>query len=97
MAIISSGSFVAVNNKIAGTTFAFTSSQQIGAGQLAVLFRYVKGRAEIKKMWWSSEKENNTVSPKDVKTTVSKRKKNQQPAKPVKKRKKNANSKPVSK
>lgn len=27
------------------------------AGQLAVLFRYIKGRTEIKKIWWSSEKD----------------------------------------
>jgi uncharacterized delta-60 repeat protein len=38
MAIESIGSFAAANNKIAGTTFSFTSSGDIGTGSLAVLF-----------------------------------------------------------
>ncbi len=35
-------------------------------GQLAVLFRYVKGRTEIKKMWWLSEEKKETTQ-KNVK------------------------------
>jgi hypothetical protein len=35
-------------------------------GQLAVLFRYVKGRTEIKKMWWLSEEKKETTK-KNVK------------------------------
>jgi uncharacterized delta-60 repeat protein len=38
MAIVSSGSFAAASSKIAGNTLAFTSSQNILAGDLAVLF-----------------------------------------------------------
>lgn len=41
-------------------------------GQLTVLFKYIKGRSEIKKIWWStaSENERKTVNkPKKRKTT----------------------------
>lgn len=44
-------------------------------GQLAVLFRYIKGRTEIKKIWWSSEQDKLVESPKTETTTVSKRRK----------------------
>jgi hypothetical protein len=30
-------------------------------GQLTVLFRYVKGRNEIKKIWWSNQTESNKL------------------------------------
>jgi hypothetical protein len=30
-------------------------------GQLTVLFRYVKGRNEIKKIWWSNQNESNKI------------------------------------
>jgi hypothetical protein len=42
-------------------------------GQLAVLFRYVKGRTEIKKIWWNNQNENNVPTPappKKVKKNV---------------------------
>jgi hypothetical protein len=47
-------------------------------GQLTVLFRYVKGRNEIKKIWWSNQNESNKlVEPsvevkKDVKRRTNK-------------------------
>lgn len=58
-------------------------------GQLAVLFRYIKGRTEIKKLWWSTATpeerkvvtENNTRRSKNVKSKSNKtrsRKTNQQ-------------------
>ncbi|NBT07552.1 MAG: hypothetical protein EBS98_02000 [Chitinophagia bacterium] len=38
-------------------------------GQLAVLFRYIKGRTEIKKVWWNtaSEEERKTVNERNSK------------------------------
>ena len=50
-------------------------------GQLTVLFRYVKGRTEIKKMWWSSQSEVSPTpekpsQPKIVKTRKKRSKKN---------------------
>lgn len=38
-------------------------------GQLAVLFRYVKGRTEIKKVWWNTAtiEERQTVTERNIK------------------------------
>lgn len=55
-------------------------------GQLAVLFRYIKGRTEIKKIWWSSEKDNHQESPKTETITVPKQKKKPLVAKKTKKK-----------
>jgi hypothetical protein len=55
-------------------------------GQLTVLYKYVKGRTDLKKTWWS------TATPEERKIA---NKKNSQPVR--KKRKKNANTKPISK
>jgi hypothetical protein len=55
-------------------------------GQLTVLHKYVKGRTDLKKTWWS------TATPEERKEA---NKKNSQPVR--KKRKKNANTKPISK
>lgn len=55
-------------------------------GQLTVLFKYIKGRTEVKKVWWS------TATPEERKEA---NKKNSQPVR--KKRKKNASPKPISK
>jgi hypothetical protein len=55
-------------------------------GQLAVLFKYIKGRTDLKNTWWS------TATPEERKEA---NKKNDVPLR--KKRKKNANSKTVSK
>jgi len=52
-------------------------------GQLMVLFKYIKGRTDLKKTWW------NTATPEERKEA---NKKNSQPLR--KKRKKNANPKP---
>jgi hypothetical protein len=46
-------------------------------GQLTVLFRYVKGRNEIKKIWWSNQNESNKLveqpeGKKDVKRRTNK-------------------------
>lgn len=49
-------------------------------GQLTVLFRYIKGRAEVKKVWWSTATESerkeasrrNTRSRKKRKTPITK-------------------------
>lgn len=40
-------------------------------GQLAVLFRYVKGRTEIKKTWWSnaSAEERKVVNSRNTRST----------------------------
>ena len=56
------------------------------AGQLAVLFKYIKGRTDLKNTWW------NTATPEERKVA---NKKQSQPL--SKKRKKNASTKPVSK
>jgi len=56
------------------------------AGQLTVLYKYVKGRTDLKKTWWS------TATPEERKVA---NKKHSQPV--SKKRKKNASTKPVSK
>jgi len=55
-------------------------------GQLTVLFKYIKGRTDLKKTWWS------TATPEERKEA---NRKNSQPLR--KKRKKNANPKPISK
>jgi len=55
-------------------------------GQLTILFKYIKGRTDLKKTWWS------TATPEERKEA---NKKNSEPLR--KKRKKNANPKPVSK
>jgi hypothetical protein len=55
-------------------------------GQLTILFKYIKGRTDLKKTWWS------TATPEERKEA---NKKNSQPLR--KKRKKNANPKPISK
>ena len=55
-------------------------------GQLTILFKYIKGRTDLKKTWWD------TATPEERKEA---NKKNNQPIR--KKRKKNANPKPVSK
>ena len=55
-------------------------------GQLTVLFKYINGRTDLKKTWWS------TATPEERKEA---NKKNSQPVR--KKRKKNANTKPISK
>ena len=55
-------------------------------GQLTVLFKYINGRINLKKTWWD------TASPEERKEA---NKKNAEPLR--KKRKKNANPKPVSK
>ena len=39
-------------------------------GQLTVLFRYIKGRNDIKKIWWSNQNGNNSVEPVSVPTEV---------------------------
>jgi hypothetical protein len=57
-------------------------------GQLTVLFKYINGRTDLKKTWW------NTATPQERKEA------NKKIGKPVparKKRKKNANTKPISK
>ncbi len=54
-------------------------------GQLTILFKYVKGRTDLKKTWWS------TATPEERKVA---NKKNTQPRK---KSKKNASPKPISK
>ena len=41
-------------------------------GQLAVLFRYIKGRTEVKKVWWNTATEEERK--KAEKATTSKRK-----------------------
>ena len=58
-------------------------------GQLTVLFKYIKGRTELKKIWWdtASEEERQVVNKKNATPTIKK--------KPRKK--KNANTKSVSK
>ena len=55
-------------------------------GQLTVLFKYINGRTSLKKTWWD------TATPEERKEA---NKKNSQPIR--KKRKKNANPKPISK
>lgn len=55
-------------------------------GQLTVLYKYVKGRTDLKNTWW------NTATPEERKIA---NKKISQPVR--KKRKKNANTKPISK
>jgi hypothetical protein len=55
-------------------------------GQLTVLFKYIKGRTDLKKTWWS------TATPEERKEA---NRKNSQTLR--KKRKKNANPKPISK
>ena len=55
-------------------------------GQLTVLFKYIKGRTDLKKTWWD------TASPEERKEA---NKKNSEPLR--KKRKKNGNPKTVSK
>lgn len=47
-------------------------------GQLAVLFRYIKGRNEIKKIWWSNSnnEEKNTVNSRSKKNVKPKSNKN---------------------
>lgn len=56
-------------------------------GQLAVLFRYIKGRTEIKKTWWSNHSDEDTI---DI---VDKNKPKSQP-KPKKERKTNVKPRP---
>ena len=42
-------------------------------GQLAVLFRYIKGRTEIKKIWWGLEQDKDVELPEtDIKPTPKK-------------------------
>jgi hypothetical protein len=48
-------------------------------GQLAVLFRYIKGRTEIKKIWWGSK--DTEPEPTPVKTIISSTKKKKPVAK----------------
>jgi hypothetical protein len=57
-------------------------------GQLTVLFKYINGRTDLKKVWW------NTATPQERKEA---NKKIDKPVPARKKRKKNANPKPVSK
>jgi len=57
-------------------------------GQLTVLFKYINGRTDLKKTWW------NTATPQERKEA---NKKTDKPVPVRKKRKKNANSKPISK
>jgi hypothetical protein len=57
-------------------------------GQLTVLFKYINGRTDLKKTWW------NTATPQERKEA---NKKNDKPVPVRKKRKKNANPKPISK
>jgi hypothetical protein len=59
-------------------------------GQLAVLFRYVKGRTEIKKVWWSTAtpEERKEVAKKNIK----KRGKNNEPTRTTKTRTRKTNS-----
>lgn len=40
-------------------------------GQLAVLFRYIKGRNDIKQIWWNSQKP--VEEKKDVESAINKR------------------------
>lgn len=56
------------------------------SGQLAILWKYINSRKEIKKTWWD------TATPEERKEA---NKKNAEPLR--KKRKKNANPKPISK
>jgi hypothetical protein len=55
-------------------------------GQLTVLFKYINGRTDLKKTWWS------TATPEERKEA---NKKNEQPIR--KKRKTNGKPKPISK
>ena len=55
-------------------------------GQLTVLFKYINGRTDLKKTWW------NAATPEERKEA---NKKNDKPVR--KKRKTNANPKPISK
>ena len=55
-------------------------------GQLTVLFKYINGRTNLKKTWWD------TATPEERKEA---NKKNSQPIR--RKKKKNANPKPISK
>lgn len=58
-------------------------------GQLTVLFKYIKGRTELKKIWWdSASEEERKVANKKNSEPVIKRKKTR--------KKKNANTKPIS-
>jgi hypothetical protein len=57
-------------------------------GQLTVLFKYINGRTELKKTWWS------TATPQERKEA---NKKIDRTVPARKKRKKNANTKPISK
>lgn len=43
-------------------------------GQLTVLFKYIKGRSEIKKIWWNNQNDN-----KPIPTPSKKEKKNVKP------------------
>jgi hypothetical protein len=55
-------------------------------GQLTVLFKYIKGRTELKKTWWDTATEEERKAAN---------RKNNQPIR--KKRKKNASPKPIGK
>jgi len=57
-------------------------------GQLMVLFKYVKGRTDLKKTWW------NTATPEERKVA---NKKSEKPVTVRKKRKTNGKPKPISK
>ena len=57
-------------------------------GQLTILFKYIKGRTDLKKTWW------NTATPQERKEAS---KKIDKPTTVRKKRKKNASPKPISK
>lgn len=58
-------------------------------GQLTVLFKYIKGRTDLKKTWWNTatEEERKVVNKKNAEPIIKR--------KPRKK--KNVNTKPVSK
>jgi hypothetical protein len=57
-------------------------------GQLTVLFKYIKGRTDLKKTWWS------TATPEERKEA---NRKNDKPVTVRKKRKTNGKPKPISK
>lgn len=58
-------------------------------GQLTVLFKYIKGRTELKKTWWSTatEEERKAANKKNNEPIIRKKTR----------KKKNANAKPISK
>lgn len=59
-------------------------------GQLTVLFRYIKGRTEIKKLWWSSSAP--TIQKDTDNSSTKKRKTNNESSRNIKTRTRKTNS-----